>query len=79
MNLIQMQSMVKKHWREFCPQKAKELKATGKLEAEAHRVSLLAQTKKAELLQEGYRDFEADEVITREILLANPEPDEADQ
>ena len=75
MNRLALESKLKKHWQKWHPQKTKELKGAGNFEAEAHAVVKMALKEREVLIKQGYRDFEADEVILKQFILTEPEPD----
>jgi hypothetical protein len=75
MNRLGLESKLKKHWQEWCPQKTKELKEAGIFESEAHARVTMALKEREVLLMQGYRDYEADEVIMKQFILTDPEPE----
>ena len=72
-------SRARKHWTEWLPKKVAELKATGQWEYELNATGRAAQERLLELMAQGYKHHEAEEVAMHEFVLLPPEePDEDD-
>lgn len=61
------------HWTKWLPAKVAELKAAGELEGTLQAAGRLAQAKVLELMGQGYRQHEAEEVALAEYVLLRPE------
>lgn len=68
------QAMARKHWAKWLPKKVAELKASEHLEAALQMAGRLAQARVLELMQQGFRATEADEVARSEYIQLKPEP-----
>jgi hypothetical protein len=64
----------RKHWTTFLPTKVKELREDGQLEAALQAVGRRAQARVVELMTQGYRPHEAEEVARSELVMLPPEP-----
>lgn len=71
-------SKARRHWAEWLPRKAAELKAAGQWEYEIHATAIAAQERLLELMEQGFRHHEAEEVALKEFVLLPPEPPEDD-
>ena len=71
-------SKARKHWSEWLPKKTAELEASGQLKYEIHAAAMAAQERLLELMEQGFRHHEAEEVALKEFVLLPPEPLEDD-
>lgn len=62
-----------KHWKRWLPEKVAELKAQGRLNSAAMAAAKRADERVIELMQQGYRQHEAEEVAMSEHILLAPE------
>lgn len=67
-------ALARKHWTKWLPERVRTLKADGTLEAELQTAARNAQRKVTELMEQGYRQHEAEEVALAEFVLLKPEP-----
>ena len=67
------QAEIKKHWKKWLPAKWKELQAEGRIESATLAVAQMAQQEKQRLMQSGFPEFAADEVVRAEYILLKPE------
>lgn len=67
----------RKHWTKWLPKKVQDLKDSGQLEATLQAVGKATQHQVLELMQQGYRQHEAEEVALAQHVLLPPEPDAA--
>lgn len=74
MSAQRYKAMARKHWSEWLPERVKELKADGILEQELTVAGMNAQSRVLELMQQGYKAHEAEEVALSEYILLPPEP-----
>ena len=74
MNLMQMESMARKHMIQYRPQQTAMLRAEGLLTEHCHGMARLAHETQRRLMSQNYRQSEAEEVALLGILVA-PEPD----
>lgn len=81
MSAQRYQSLARKHWAEWLPNRVKQLKQEGQLEASLQTAGKNAAARVLELMEQGYQQHEAEEVALREFVLLAPEPeaDEDDQ
>ena len=68
-------TMACKHWTQWLPKKVAALKESGELEAQLQATGKMAQERVLELMGQGFRAHEAEEVALKEFVLLNPEPD----
>jgi hypothetical protein len=68
-------SMARKHWKEYLPKKWAALQANGETQAAVMAAAQQAQEMKAQLMQSGFQEHEADEVVRAEFILLKPEPE----
>ncbi|MDM0051410.1 hypothetical protein [Variovorax sp. J22R115] len=66
-------AMARKHWTKWLPRKVAALKADGDLESTLQTVGKQAQARLLELMQQGFREHEADEVVRSEFIQLKPE------
>lgn len=64
----------RKHWTKWLPEKVAQLKADGQLDAALQVAANLARARVDELMAQGYRRHEAEEVALSEFVLLRPEP-----
>jgi len=70
--------MARKHWEQWLPEKVVELKAEGQLNAAIQVAARQAQEEIQVLMQQGYQEHEAMEVVLPQLILLPPEPDPDD-
>lgn len=75
MSVEKYAAMARRHWTRWLPKKVKELKVTGQWEQALQQVGKQANQRVMELMQQGFQQHEAEEVIQHELLLLKPEPD----
>ena len=63
----------RKHWTEWLPQKVATLKAEGELDAALQTAANATRARVDELMGQGYRLHEAEEVALTEFVLLKPE------
>lgn len=68
-------AMARKHWTQWLPKRVKQLKADGDWESTLRVVGVRAQERLLELMQQGFRQHEAEEVVLHELILLKPEPE----
>ncbi|GAB3376176.1 hypothetical protein [Azotobacter armeniacus] len=78
MSAQRFKAMARKHWTQWLPNRVKELKEAGELESTLQTAGINAQRRLLELMQQGYRAHEVEEVALAEFVLLRPEP-EADE
>lgn len=66
-------TMARKHWTIWLPKKIAALKAEDQLEPTLQTTGKLAQERVLELMQQGFRQHEAEEVALSELILLKPE------
>ena len=71
-------SLARKHWTQHLPSKVAELRQEGMLEQALQIAANQTQERILELMEQGYRHHEAEEVARAEFLLLPPEVDEAE-
>lgn len=67
----------RQHWAKWLPKKTAALKASGTLDQEIQAVAKQAQQQVLGLMQQGFRQHEAEEVALHELILLPPETDAA--
>lgn len=67
-------SKIRRNLTQWHPKLAQELRESGQLEAAVQARAKQAQERMLELMQQGYRDHEAEEVVNSEIVNRAPEP-----
>ncbi|CAN7245912.1 hypothetical protein LJR175_001014 [Variovorax sp. LjRoot175] len=65
--------MARKHWATWLPKKVAALKADHELEQALQTAGKLAQERVVELMQQGFQQHEAEEVVLSELILLKPE------
>lgn len=70
-------SMARKHWTKWLPKRVAELKAEGQLDPTLQTVGKQAFEAVLELMQQGFQQHEAEEVVLRDLVLLKPEADAA--
>lgn len=73
MSALMYEAKARKHWTKWLPKKVASLKASGELEQALQAAGKLAQARVLDLMQQGYRQSEADEVAMAEYVLLRPE------
>ena len=63
------------HWTKWLPNKVKALKAEGKLGEAIQGAASQAQRAMSDLMSQGYREHEAEEVVLPRYVLLPPEPE----
>ena len=74
MSAMKYIAMARKHWKEWLPERVRELKEEGNLEQELMIAGMNAQDRVLELMQQGFKAHEAEEVALSEYILLPPEP-----
>ncbi|WP_298234419.1 hypothetical protein [uncultured Azohydromonas sp.] len=74
LSMTALMAQARRHWTMWLPEKVRELKAAGELESELQAVAKMAMRRAQELMQQGYRPHEAEEVVLAEYILLSPEP-----
>ena len=74
LSVASLVAKARRHWTEWLPEKVKALKAAGELESELQAVAKMAMQRARELMEQGYRAHEAEEVVLAEYILLAPEP-----
>jgi len=75
----QLETLAKYHWKEWRPKQYEELRRSGDLREELRKAAKKAHKEIMKLLQSGYQNHEAEEIVlTRYILLA-PEQEVLDE
>ena len=64
---------IRKNLMEWHPKLTKELKAAGTFEANVQAQAKMAQERLLELMNQGYREHEAEEVVNSELVHRKPE------
>lgn len=64
----------REHWEEWLPNKAAELKLHGEWAEASETAAQQALDLIAQLVMQGYRDYEAEEVALKQYVLLTPEP-----
>lgn len=77
MSVQDLASKARKHWATWLPQRTAMLKEAGSFQAETQAAAAMAQDEKDRLMQQGYRDHEAEEVVLHQFILLKPEQDSA--
>ena len=65
--------MARKHWATWLPKKTATLQAQGELGWALQEAGRLAQERLLELMQQGFQEHEADEVVRSEFIQLKPE------
>lgn len=78
MSVAELKALANKHWKEWLPNKVKELKREGKLNEALQGSANLAQDQISHLMQQGYPDWAAREVALKQFILLPPEDDGLD-
>ncbi|MBK8638619.1 MAG: hypothetical protein IPN92_10140 [Chromatiaceae bacterium] len=73
MSTLEFQSEIKRHWKKWLPKKWRALVEAGTVEEETLAVAQMAQQEKLSLMQAGYPETAADEVVRAEYILLKPE------
>jgi len=63
----------REHWAEWLPAKTRSLKASGIFSTETKKAAVQAQKEILELMQAGYQEHEAGEVVLPKYILLPPE------
>lgn len=77
MSAQRYRAMARKHWSQWLPERVKELKEIGQLEQTLLVAGTNAQRRVLELMGQGYKAHEAEEVALSEYILLKPETVEA--
>jgi hypothetical protein len=79
MDRATLAAMARKHWAIWLPQKTADLKAAKEFGEATQAAAVAAQRQIQELISQGYRAHEAEEVALKQFILLAPEhPDEDD-
>ena len=73
MSAIKFKAQARKHWSQWLPERVKSLKEAGELESTLQTAAVNAQNRGLELMEQGYRAHEAEEVALSEFILLKPE------
>ena len=73
MSAQRYKAMARKHWSQWLPERVKSLKEAGELESTLQTAAVNAQNLVLELMEQGYRAHEAEEVALSEFILLKPE------
>lgn len=65
-----------RHWEQWRPKMVAEMREAGTLNAEAQKASKEAARQVAQLMQNGYQQHEAEEVVLPGYILLTPEPED---
>ena len=77
--LVALESKAAHHWRNFLPAMTSELKAASQWESRLRYVALAAHEEIKNLMDQGYKEHEAEEVVLPQLILLRPEPDAGPQ
>ncbi len=72
---LQYTGMALRHWKKWRPKAYRQMQEDGTLNEAAQTASKRAASQVAELMEAGYQQHEAEEVVLREIILLPPEKD----
>ena len=64
-----------KHWKQWRPKMVAEMLRLGTLDQEVQAASKEAARQVSELMQAGMQQFEAEEMVLRELIYLTPEPE----
>ena len=78
MSVAELESLARRHWKEWLPERYQWLKANGTLNEELRGAALLAQKEIEHLMERGYQEHEAREVALPMFILLAPEPPDED-
>lgn len=70
----ELTSKARKHWAKWLPKKAAELKASGQWEVATQDAATEAMAEMQKLMQMGFQEHEAEEVVLQKLILLPPEP-----
>ena len=73
MNKAQLEHEIRKHWTTYLPQKVKELRQQGNLEAAIQGSAAIGLKEYQHLKTLGYQDHEAEEVVRSQVVHLEPE------
>lgn len=79
MSIMALESKARKHWKEWLPQRVKDLKAEGIYEETLRTAAVNAQKMIQTLMKAGYPEWAAEEVALKDYILLDPEPEEPDE
>ena len=79
MSVHELMTLARKHWKAHLPDKVKELRAEGMLEAATNGAANLAQSEIETLMKAGYQEHEARAVALTMFILLPPEHHEDEQ
>jgi hypothetical protein len=79
MSVHELKTLARKHWQEHLPDKVKELRAEGMLEAATNAAANMAHDEIERLMKLGYTEHEAREVALPAFILLPPEYHEEEQ
>lgn len=79
MSAQRYKAMARKHWTEWLPEKVKDLKETDSLDSTLMVAGTNAQNRVLELMAQGHKAHEAEEVALQEYVLLRPEEAVADE
>lgn len=70
---LQYTGLALDHWKKWRPKMVKEMRADGTLNEAVQRASKEAARQVASLMEAGYQQHEAEEVVLPELILLPPE------
>ena len=73
MDRFSLERKARKHWAEWLPNKVASLQAEGKLAEAVQGAATAAQRMSEDLMAQGFRSHEAEEVALKELILLPPE------
>ena len=79
MSVAELESLARKHWKKWLPEKYAAAKANGTLNEETRGAALLAQKEIGHLMARGYQEHEAREVALPMFILLPPEDGPEDE
>lgn len=74
MSVEQFKQKARHHWTKWQPKRVAQLRADGDLESTLRVAAVNAQERLLELMDQGFRAHEAEEVALHEFILLKPEP-----
>lgn len=73
MDRLTLERKARKHWAEWLPNKVSDLQAQGKLAEAVQGAAIAAERMIQDLMTQGFRPHEAEEVALKELILLPPE------
>lgn len=75
---LQYTGLALRHWAQWLPKMAEEMRAAGTLNHEAQKASKAAARQVADLMMAGMQKHEAEEMVLPDLILLKPEAEEED-